>query len=285
MKTGESSRSEGTACREGAISDYLCKMFSLAGKKAVITGGSGVLGTDMACAMARAGASVVLWASREGPLQASTGHIQRETGRTEGIEYYKVDLMNENETLAAVDAAGDFQILINACGGGRGKSPLIEQDMENFRFVMKLNVEAGCFLPMKVVAKRWIEKKIRGCIINIASMASYVPLSGVWAYSAAKAAVVNLTEGAAKEFAPHGIRVNAIAPGFFLGRQNRRLLINEDGSLTDRGKAVIAHTPFGRFGQAQELMGAVLYLCADEAAGFVTGVTIPVDGGFLIQNI
>lgn len=284
MKTNGKSENENTGCREGFV-DYLCKMFSLAGKKAVITGGSGVLGTDMACAIARAGADVVLWASREGPLQASTEYIRRETGRTEGIGYYRVDLMNENETSAAVDAAGDFQILINACGGGRGKSPLIEQEMENFRFVMKLNVEAGCFLPMKLAAKRWIEKKIRGCVINIASMGSYVPLSGVWAYSAAKAAVVNLTEGAAKEFAPYGIRVNAIAPGFFLGKQNRRLLINEDGSLTDRGKAVIAHTPFGRFGQAHELMGAVLYLCADEAAGFVTGVTIPVDGGFLIQNI
>ena len=269
----------------GAVCDYLCKMFSLAGKKAVVTGGSGVLGTEMACALARAGANVVLWASRKDPLQASAERIRKETGRTSGIEYRKVDLMNEDEMVAAIDAAGDFQILLNACGGVRGKSPLIEQDMENFRFVMKLNVEAGCFLPMKAVAKRWIEKKVPGCIINIASMASYVPLSGIWAYDAAKAAVKNLTEGAAREFAPYGIRVNAIAPGFFLGKQNRRLLTNEDGSLTDRGRAVIAHTPFGRFGQANELMGAVLYLCAGEAAGFVTGITIPVDGGYLVQNI
>jgi NAD(P)-dependent dehydrogenase (short-subunit alcohol dehydrogenase family) len=116
-------------------------------------------------------------------------------------------------------------------------------------------------------------------------MSSFVPLSGVWPYDAAKAAVKNLTEGAAKEFAPYGIRVNAIAPGFFLGEQNRRLLTNEDGSLTERGKAVIAHTPFGRFGQAQELMGAVLYLCSNEAAGFVTGITVPVDGGYLVHNI
>lgn len=269
----------------GAVRDYLCEMFSLAGKKAVVTGGGGVLGTDMACAMARAGADVFLWDVRADALRASTERIQKEAGRINGIEYRKVDLLNEDEMLAAIDAAGDFQILLNACGGGRGKSPLTEQDMENFRFVMKLNVEAGCFLPMKVVAKRWIKKKTAGCIINIASMSSYVPLSGVWAYNAAKAAVKNLTEAAAKELAPHGIRVNAIAPGFFLGEQNRRLLTNEDGSLTDRGKAVIAHTPFGRFGQAHELMGAVLYLCADGAAGFVTGITLPVDGGYLIQNI
>jgi NAD(P)-dependent dehydrogenase (short-subunit alcohol dehydrogenase family) len=107
----------------------------------------------------------------------------------------------------------------------------------------------------------------------------------VWAYDAAKAAVKNLTEGAAKEFAPFGIRVNAIAPGFFIGEQNRRLLTNENGSLTDRGKSVIAHTPFGRFGEASELMGAVLYLASNQAAGFVTGITVPVDGGYLVQNI
>ncbi|HOX08778.1 MAG TPA: SDR family oxidoreductase [Planctomycetota bacterium] len=265
--------------------DYLCNMFSLVGKKAVVTGGGGVLGTDMACALARAGAQVVLWDVREDALAASAARIKKDCGCTEGIEYRKVDLMNEAEMVAAIDAAGDFQILLNACGGNKGKAPLVEQDMETFRFVMKLNVEAGCFLPMKVVGKRWIEKKTPGCIINIASMSSYVPLSGVWAYDAAKAAVKNLTEGAAKEFAPYGIRVNAIAPGFFIGEQNRRLLTNEDGSLTDRGKAVIAHTPFGRFGEANELMGAVLYLASGQAAGFVTGITVPVDGGYLVQNI
>ncbi len=269
----------------GAVCDYLCRMFSLTGKKAVVTGGGGVLGTDMACAIARAGADVILWDVREDALKASVERIRKETGRAEGIDYRQVDLMNEEQMFAAIDAAGDFQILLNACGGGRGKGPLVEQDMETFRFVMKLNVEAGCFLPMKVVGKRWIEKKVSGCIINIASMSSFVPLSGVWPYDAAKAAVKNLTEGAAKEFAPYGIRVNAIAPGFFLGEQNRRLLTNEDGSLTERGKAVIAHTPFGRFGQAQELMGAVLYLSSNEAAGFVTGITVPVDGGYLVHNI
>jgi NAD(P)-dependent dehydrogenase (short-subunit alcohol dehydrogenase family) len=278
-KTGKTQDNCGTAC------DYLCKMFALTGKKAVVTGGGGVLGTDMACALARAGARVVLWDVREDALAASAERIKKECGCAEGIEYRKTDLMNEAEMTAAIDAAGDFQILLNACGGNKGKSPLIEQDMETFRFVMKLNVEAGCFLPMKVVAKRWIEKKVAGCIINIASMSSYVPLSGVWAYDAAKAAVKNLTEGAAKEFAPYGIRVNAIAPGFFLGEQNRRLLTNEDGSLTDRGKAVIAHTPAGRFGEANELMGAVLYLASNSAAGFVTGITVPVDGGYLVQNI
>jgi NAD(P)-dependent dehydrogenase (short-subunit alcohol dehydrogenase family) len=108
----------------------------------------------------------------------------------------------------------------------------------------------------------------------------------VWAYGAAKTGVVNLTMACAKEFAPHGIRVNAIAPGFFLGRQNRALLVDErSGELTERGRAVIGRTPFGRFGDAEELAGAVLYLASSSASGFVTGVTIPVDGGFLVDNI
>jgi NAD(P)-dependent dehydrogenase (short-subunit alcohol dehydrogenase family) len=266
------------------MSDYLTDMFSLAGKKAVVTGGGGVLGTDMACALAKAGAEVILWDVREDALEASAERIKEAAGR-DCVTFRKVDLMNEEDMLAAVEAAGEFQILLNACGGNRGKAPLVEQDMETFQFVMKLNVEAGCFTPMKVIAKKWIDSGVKGNIINIASMSSYVPLSGVWAYDAAKAAVKNLTEAAAKEFAPHGIRVNAIAPGFFIGEQNRRLLTHEDGSLTDRGKAVIDHTPFGRFGDAPELMGAVLFLASDGAAGFVTGITVPVDGGYLIQNI
>jgi len=267
------------------MSDYLTEMFSLAGKRAVVTGGGGVLGTDMACALAKAGAEVILWDVREDALEAAAARIKEAAGRDDCVSFRKTDLMNEEDMLAAVDAAGDFQILLNACGGNRGKAPLVEQDMETFQFVMKLNVEAGCFTPMKIIARKWIDSGTKGNIINIASMASYVPLSGVWAYDAAKAAVKNLTEGAAKELAPHGIRVNAIAPGFFIGEQNRRLLLNEDGSLTDRGKSVIDHTPFGRFGEAAELMGTVLFLASEGAAGFVTGITVPVDGGYLIQNI
>ena len=124
-------------------------------------------------------------------------------------------------------------------------------------------------------------------IINIASMASYLPLSGVWAYGAAKAGVMNLTAACAKEFAPNGIRVNAIAPGFFIGNQNRRLLVADDatGELTERGKSVIAHTPFGRFGEASELGGVTVFLASGRASGFITGVTIPVDGGYLVHNI
>ena len=133
---------------------------------------------------------------------------------------------------------------------------------------------------------RWIKAGTKGAVINIASMGSYVPLSGVWAYNAAKAGVLNLTMAAAKEFAPHGIRVNALAPGFFLGNQNRALLIDSaTGELTERGKKIIGHTPFGRFGEVAELSGALLFLASEAASGFVTGVTVPVDGGYLVDNV
>ncbi len=137
-----------------------------------------------------------------------------------------------------------------------------------------------------VFAAYWIKRKIRGGIINMASMASYIPLSGVWAYDAAKAGVFNLTQASAKEFAPHGIRVNAIAPGFFVGKQNRALLYDEKtGELTERGKAIIARTPNGRFGETEELAGTLLFLASPKASGFVTGVSLAVDGGYLIDNI
>ena len=136
-------------------------------------------------------------------------------------------------------------------------------------------------------ARYWIATKTSGSIINLASMAGYLPLSGVWAYSAAKSAVVNLTYATAKEFAPNGIRVNAVAPGFFMGNQNRALLVADDetGELTPRGQAIINHTPFGRFGAIGDLEGTTLFLASPKASGFLTGVVIPVDGGYLIDNI
>ena len=155
-----------------------------------------------------------------------------------------------------------------------------------FRQTVELNLIAGCVVPTKVVAAHWIDHGIVGSIINIASMASYKPLSGVWAYGAAKAGVVNLTEATAKDFAPHRIRVNAIAPGFFLAEQNRRLLVDEaTGQPTERGRQVLGRTPFARFGEPEELAGAAIFLASEAASGFVTGATIPVDGGFLVDSI
>jgi NAD(P)-dependent dehydrogenase (short-subunit alcohol dehydrogenase family) len=202
----------------------------------------------------------------------------------------KVDTGKEDEVDAAlsetVTSFGIPDILINGVGGNIGKSPLVEQDMELFQKVLHMNLVAGLMIPTKVFADYWIKNEVKGCIINLTSMASYNPLSGVWAYDAAKSATLNLTMASANEFAQYGIRVNAIAPGFFLGKQNKALLIDEKtGEYTDRGKAVIAHTPYGRFGDVTELAGATVFLASDSAAGFVTGVSIPVDGGYLIYNI
>ncbi|MEE4165615.1 MAG: SDR family oxidoreductase, partial [Desulfocapsaceae bacterium] len=187
---------------------------------------------------------------------------------------------------ATVSTCGAPDILINAVGGNIGKAPLIEQDIETFERVLHMNLVAGLMVPTKVFGEYWIQNKIKGCIINLTSMASYNPLSGVWAYDAAKAATLNLTVGSANEFAGYGIRVNAIAPGFFLGKQNKALLIDEKtGAYTERGQAVINHTPYKRFGDVTELAGATVFLASDTAAGFITGVSIPVDGGYLAHNI
>lgn len=149
-----------------------------------------------------------------------------------------------------------------------------------------MNLIAGLMIPTKVFGAYWIENDLRGCIINLTSMVSYNPLSGVWAYDAAKAATPNLTMASANEFAKYNIRVNAIAPGFFLGKQHKHLLVDKDtGEYTDRGKAVLAHMPYGRFGEVSELAGAPVFLASDKAAGFITGASVPVDGGYLVHNI
>jgi NAD(P)-dependent dehydrogenase (short-subunit alcohol dehydrogenase family) len=203
---------------------------------------------------------------------------------------YEVDAGNEEAVAKAIEATekvfGAPNLLVNGVGGNRGKCAFVDQDMKTFEFVLMLNLVAGLMVPTKVFASYWIGNEIRGGIINMTSMASYIPLSGVWAYDAAKAGVINLTQASAKEFASHGIRVNAIAPGFFVGKQNRALLYHENtGELTERGKAIIAHTPNGRFGETEELAGALLFLASSKASGFVTGVSLPVDGGYLIDNI
>jgi NAD(P)-dependent dehydrogenase (short-subunit alcohol dehydrogenase family) len=162
----------------------------------------------------------------------------------------------------------------------------VEVDEALFLEVLRLNLLSGLVTPTRVLARRWIEKGVRGCVVNLTSMTSYKGLSGTWAYDAAKAGVLNLNEALAKELAPHGIRVNAIAPGFFLGHKNRALLIDEQsGRRTARGEAIVARTPFGRFGELTDLHGAVLFLASEKAAGFVTGVSIPVDGGYLADSI
>jgi NAD(P)-dependent dehydrogenase (short-subunit alcohol dehydrogenase family) len=270
---------------------YLEQMFGLSDAAAVITGGAGVIARALAEALLGAGARVALWDLRREDIAETARSLEAAVPGASGRLYGReVDAGQEaacREAFAATEQAlGTPALLINGAGGTRGKCPLIEQDVEAFERVLRLNLVAGLLVPSKVFAALWIERKLPGAIVNIASMGSYVPLSGVWGYDAAKAGVLNLTQAAAKELAPHGIRVNALAPGFFLGKQNRDLLIDRaSGELTARGRTVIERTPFGRFGEPAELAGALLFLASPRAAGFVTGVCIPVDGGFLVDNI
>ena len=269
---------------------YTEEMFGLKGKTVVITGGGGTLGSAMGTALLRAGANVILWDVREEALVEKQAKLAESCGDASRVRICTVDLMDDASIRKALDASvamfGSAEILLNACGGNRGKAPLVDTKMADYEFVLKLNLMAGFLAPTKAFAKYWIENSIKGNVINIASMAGYNPLSGVWAYSAAKAGVMNQTRLAAAELAPKGIRVNAIAPGFFLADQNRALLIDEKtGEPTQRGRDVLARTPFGRFGEQEELSGTCVFLASGEASGFVSGAVIPVDGAYLCDNI
>ena len=164
-------------------------------------------------------------------------------------------------------------------GGDFCKLPL-----EAWREVFDLNLVGGVLLPCQVFGETMIQSR-RGSIINIASLSGMIPLSRVVAYSAAKAAVISLTKFLAREWAPHGIRVNSISPGFFPADQNRALLFNADGTPTERGRQIIAHTPMARFGESHELAGAIVWLAATRGSSFVTGQNIIVDGGFTSVTI
>ncbi|WP_455382699.1 SDR family oxidoreductase [Salinispira pacifica] len=271
---------------------YVEEIFGLDGVRAVVTGGAGVIPGAMAEALVKAGARVAIWGRGTGhPVEDAVGALAERTGAKDSIVGVTVDTGEEEAVVKALEetekSLGAPNLLINGVGGNRGKSDFVDIDIKLFEEVVNLNILAGLVIPTKVFGRYWIDRGEKGSIINIASMTSYIPLSGVWAYDAAKSAVLNLTMGTAKEFAPHGIRVNGIAPGFFLGHQNRSLLVKDDstGELTARGAAVIAHTPFGRFGDYADLQGVTLFLASEAASGFITGVTIPVDGGYLVHNI
>lgn len=261
--------------------------FSLSNKTAVVTGASGVLGSVMARALAQAGARVVLLARREESLQRLARQIQEQDGRAMAMA---ADVLQRESLDSAAhrihQTFGPIDILVNAAGGNQKGATVLPQhsifdlDAKAFQSVVDLNL-MGTLLPTQVFAKDMTDQK-SGCIVNVSSMAAYRPLTRVAGYASAKAAISNFTQWLAVELATkygEGIRVNAIAPGFFLTEQNRELLTHADGSLTDRGKQIIAHTPFARFGKPEELVGTLLWLCSD-ASRFVTGTIIPVDGGF-----
>ncbi len=269
---------------------YLEDIFSLEGQTAVVTGGAGAIGSVMSDALLQAGANVVVWSRTKNSLDT---FVQRYSDRPEllsRIHTTEVNTSDERKVERALDeAVSRFsmpEILINGVGGNSGKQPFVDIEVDQFKNILDLNLIAGLVVPTKIFAGRWIKKSVKGSIINLTSMTSYNPLSGVWAYNAAKSATLNLTMGTANEFAVHGIRVNAIAPGFFLGKQNKTLLIDKQtGDYTERGKAVIDRTPFKRFGEVSELAGATVFLASKNASGFITGVSLPVDGGYLVHNI
>lgn len=267
---------------------YVEDLFGLNGKTAIVTGGGGVIGTEMSKALLQAGANVIIWGRTQATIDEAIQKLQViSKTRVKGITVDTGQEIPLEKALAdSIALFGQIDILINGVGGNIGKNPFIETNLEQFNKVLQMNLVAGLMLPTKVLARYWIKNEIKGSIINLTSMTSYKPLSGVWAYDAAKAGVLSLTQAAANEFASHGIRVNAIAPGFFVGKQNRDLLIDKNtGDYTERGRAVINLTPYKRFGKTEELAGVTLFLASNQASGFVTGVSIPVDGGYLIYNI
>jgi NAD(P)-dependent dehydrogenase (short-subunit alcohol dehydrogenase family) len=260
--------------------------FSLDGRVAVVTGGYGVLGSSMSDGLAAAGARVAILGRRREQAMARADQL-RDRGH-EAIALV-ADVMDEADLHRAraelLEAWGRVDILINAAGGNVQRARTDSQSVFDVPFdafdeVVRLNLH-GTVYPTMAFGAAMAEQR-RGSIVNISSMASYQALSGVMGYSAAKAGIDNFTRWMAVEMArKHGdrVRVNAIAPGFFIADQNRAVLVNPDGSYTERAQAVIAHTPMGRFGAHSELNGAVQWLCSD-AAAFVTGAVIPVDGGF-----
>lgn len=267
--------------------EYLGRLFSLDGRVAVVTGGTGVLGRAMALGLAQAGAKVGVMGRRQAQAEAVAAEITALGG--EGMAL-PADVLQREQLEAARDAIaerwGHPDILVNAAGGNVPGATLqpghafFDMPEAALREVLDLNL-LGTLLPTQVFGAA-MGRGGSGAVINISSMAAQRTISRVVGYSAAKAAVENLTRWLAVELATRygaGLRVNAIAPGFFVGEQNRRLLLNEDGSLTPRGQSIIAHTPAGRFGEADELLGTLIWLCGPSAA-FVNGVVVEVDGGF-----
>ena len=263
------------------------ELFSIAGKVAVITGAGGVLGGNIAQHFVQQGAKVVAIDIRQEQLDNRVAELKQYGDDVIGIIGNVLDIASLEKVAEEVVAKwGQIDILLNIAGGNMPGATLepdqhfYDMDISCWEKVTNLNMN-GTVYPSMIFGKVMAKQK-KGCIINVSSMAAYSAITRVPGYSAAKTAVANFTQWLASEMAlkyGDGIRVNAIAPGFFIGDQNRRVLINPDGSLTDRSKKVLAKTPMNRFGDIKELNGAVQFLCS-EAASFVTGAMLPIDWWF-----
>ena len=272
---------------------------NLKGRVAVITGGGGVLCSGFAKDLASFGVKVAVLDLREDAAQKVVDEINADGGTALAVGCNVLEAESlENARQKINSTLGTCDILINGAGGNsplgtttkdtlelsdlaekaEGVKTFFDLDAKGIEFVFNLNF-LGTLLTTQCFAKDMVGKE-HACILNISSMNAYRPLTRIPAYSAAKAAVSNFTQFMAVHFADVGIRVNAIAPGFFSTNQNKTLLFNEDGSLTARSKKIITHTPLRRFGVPADLTGALIFLCDEEYSGFITGVILPVDGGF-----
>jgi NAD(P)-dependent dehydrogenase (short-subunit alcohol dehydrogenase family) len=264
----------------------LSDSFNLDGEVAAVIGGTGALGGAMADALAAHGARVAIIGRSEerGRQRVQTIEATGGTAMFQPADALALDsLRAARDTIAS--QLGPVTVLVNAAGGNKPEATLppgadfCKLPLAAWNTVFDLNLVGGALLPCQIFGETMVAAG-RGSIINIASMAAMIPLSRVVAYAAAKAAVINLTQFLAREWATRGVRVNAISPGFFPAEQNRTLLYKEDGSYTERGNQIIGHTPMARFGEPHELAGATVWLASPQASSFVTGQNIVVDGGF-----
>ena len=267
------------------------RLFDLSNEIAVLIGAGGVLGSAIAKGLAEAGAKVAILDLRPEAAQAAATVIS-DTGHTaiglgcNAVERASVQAAHDE----VVKRLGVPTVILNACGGNTpritvgGDKKFEDISTDDWRFGMDLNLVGGALVPSQVFGPTMI-KAGKGSIINIASVSAHLPLSKVVAYSAAKAGVISLTRFLAREWATPGVRVNSITPGFFPAEQNMKLMFNDDGTPTARGKAILGHTPMGRFGKPEELVGACVFLASQAASGFVTGSDIQIDGGFLSTTI
>ncbi len=265
----------------------LKNLFDIKGQVVVITGGTGVLGSSISAYLAAQGAKVAILGRKAEAGEALVKEIASQGGE---VIFISCDVLSREQLTAArqtiLDKWGRIDTLLNGAGGNMAGATIppdktiFDLNTDDFKSVVDLNL-FGTILPTSIFVEAMIPQK-KGVVVNFSSESSLRPLTRVVGYGAAKAAVSNFTKSLAGELAlkfGEGFRVNAITPGFFLTEQNRALLTNEDGSFTARGNTIIAHTPFSRFGRAEELCGTIHYLISD-ASSFVTGTLAVVDGGF-----
>lgn len=267
-----------SARKVSSAGDYLQHVFGLQGLTAVVIGGTGVLGGAIAEGLAAAGAHVVVVGRNP---EAGDDCVKRITEVGGSAEFVAADSTSRSD-LEAIrqhlqNGGRCCDILVNGAGVN-SPTPFLQITDEEWDRILNVNLR-GVRLACQVFGEMLIEQKRGGSIINIASLSAITPLSRVFTYSATKAAVLNLTQNLAREWAPHGIRVNALSPGFFPAEQNRKVL------TPDRVENIMRHTPMQRFGESHELAGAVLLLAAPRAGSFVTGANIVVDGGFTAMTI